>query len=376
MPRLIDLTNQTFGRLTVIERDYTKINKVHWLCKCDCGNPNTISVQGTNLRSGHTKSCGHCKEYEMINKKFGKLTVLEIDNNYKKQNNLTTKSIYFKVVCDCGNIITVLGASLRSGHTKSCGHCYEHDIIGKKFNRLFVLEEDKEKTKNNRQRNFKALCDCGNIISIRGDQLQSGKTQSCGCLQKEKATKDLSSQIFGYLKVLYPTDKRGSDGSIFWHCKCLRCGSECDVLSQYLQKGSTKSCGCLNTSYGEAKIQDILQINQILYEKEKNFEDCINPETNWKLRYDFYLPDYNRLIEFDGIQHFSYTNSGWNTKEYYDKAQQRDKIKNEYALNNNIDLIRIPYTEVNNINLELLLGTKFLIKKEEKDVVRNMESSS
>jgi hypothetical protein len=58
MGRLIDLTNQRFGRLTVLRRilPNTKDQKARWLCQCDCGNQ-TIST-GRDLRAGHTKSCG------------------------------------------------------------------------------------------------------------------------------------------------------------------------------------------------------------------------------------------------------------------------------------------------------------------------------
>lgn len=58
MPKLIDLTGQKFGRLTVIKRYENNIQnkKVLWECKCDCGK-STI-VQGGNLRNGHTRSCG------------------------------------------------------------------------------------------------------------------------------------------------------------------------------------------------------------------------------------------------------------------------------------------------------------------------------
>lgn len=73
------------------------------------------------------------------------------------------------------------------------------------------------------------------------------------------------------------------------------------------------------------------------------------------------MPDYNRLIEFDGEQHFKYTGAGWNTKENFEKTQKLDKIKNEYALNNNYSLVRIPYWERDNITLDMLLGDKHLI---------------
>lgn len=60
--KLKDMTGMKFGLLTVIERAPDKIvsgeKVVHWYCKCDCGNPELISVSGHSLRSGHTKGCG------------------------------------------------------------------------------------------------------------------------------------------------------------------------------------------------------------------------------------------------------------------------------------------------------------------------------
>lgn len=56
MGKLIDLTDQRFGRLTVIGRSGEQNRQVLWLCKCDCGQ--IITVTGGNLRSGNTKSCG------------------------------------------------------------------------------------------------------------------------------------------------------------------------------------------------------------------------------------------------------------------------------------------------------------------------------
>lgn len=67
MSKLIDLTGQRFGRLTVKERAGTYISPADlskaatWLCECDCGN--TTVVLGRNLRTGGTKSCGcFCRE--------------------------------------------------------------------------------------------------------------------------------------------------------------------------------------------------------------------------------------------------------------------------------------------------------------------------
>ena len=82
MGALIDLTGQKFGKLKVIERDFSKPKgKAYWICKCDCG---TIkSIVGTDLRSGRTSSCGcgialaarnHKRKLE--GERFGRLTVI------------------------------------------------------------------------------------------------------------------------------------------------------------------------------------------------------------------------------------------------------------------------------------------------------------
>ena len=56
MPKLIDLSGQRFGRLTVIERAANNGTKTMWECKCDCGNTKVVS--GSNLKNGNVKSCG------------------------------------------------------------------------------------------------------------------------------------------------------------------------------------------------------------------------------------------------------------------------------------------------------------------------------
>ena len=85
------------------------------------------------------------------------------------------------------------------------------------------------------------------------------------------------------------------------------------------------------------------------------FDDCVNPNTGVKLRFDFYIPSSNCCIEYDGEQHFLYqNNNGWNTKEHYEETIYRDNLKNQYCLSHNIKTIRIPYTNLNKISPEYL----------------------
>ena len=68
--------------------------------------------------------------------------------------------------------------------------------------------------------------------------------------------------------------------------------------------------------------------------------------------FDFYLPIYNICIEFDGIQH----KNGWNHKskilqeESFKIIKNNDNVKNNYCKDNNIELLRIPYSKIKKIN--------------------------
>ena len=73
--KLINLTGQKFGRLTVIKREYPNRNKKpQWLCKCECGTEKIID--GASLRTGHTKSCG-CLQKETV-ENIGNLNKLDL----------------------------------------------------------------------------------------------------------------------------------------------------------------------------------------------------------------------------------------------------------------------------------------------------------
>ena len=139
-----------------------------------------------------------------------------------------------------------------------------------------------------------------------------------------------------------------------WRCRC-DCGNEILVTAHHLKDGNTMSCGCQN-SRGEKKIQSILSKINIKYIQQKTFEKCRNPKTNKILFFDFYLPDYNTCIEYDGQQHFEYTNIGWMTKEKFDRTKFCDEIKNNFCKNNDIRLIRIPYYDFDKIDEQYLLS--------------------
>lgn len=226
-------------------------------------------------------------------------------------------------------------------------------LEGKRFGRLVVLCDDGTRD-NYKMVKWKCQCDCGNITYVRTNDLNSGHTKSCGCLakdiNKQKQTKDLIGQRFGKLTVLYLISDYKQRGRYnVWKCKC-DCGNLCNAVSRDLIIGHKKSCGCLK-SEGESLIQKILQNNHIHYLKEwTDDKKCKNLKTNGILRFDFYLPDYNCCIEYDGIQHFKDT--GWGN---FNTAKERDNFKTQYCKNHNIKLVRFSYKELNKINFDYLM---------------------
>lgn len=237
------------------------------------------------------------------------------------------------------------------------------DLSGQTFGRLKVLEYDEEASKNHSNGAYwKCQCECGNIKSVSSRYLRMGLTTSCGCYHSEIIKNDLTNQRFGKLIALHPTNKRFPGTQwVIWQCQC-DCGNTIEVPSALLKNGNTKSCGCLN-SIGELEISNILLKNNIKFEKEKQFLDLSYPGSNRHPRFDFYLPEQNRLIEFDGEQHFRIDQTNcWHCKQSLEERQEKDKIKNEYAKKNNIELVRIPYTIRHKITLETLLGSEYLIK--------------
>ena len=235
------------------------------------------------------------------------------------------------------------------------------DLTGKYFGRLKVIKRAEKNTSGNKPQ-WECECSCGSnkIIIVSGSHLRNGHTQSCGCLQKEKARavnfKDLTNQRFGNLLVLENSFSNSKSQSM-WKCKC-NCGSIIYVRGADLKNGHTKSCGCIN-SFGEKEISNILSKNGLDFKKQYTINSCRFQKTNALAKFDFAIFQKDQLqylIEYDGKQHFICDNSGgWNTEEEFIKRINNDQYKNEWCKKNNIPLIRVPYTLFGNISLDDLL---------------------
>ena len=133
---------------------------------------------------------------------------------------------------------------------------------------------------------------------------------------------------------------------------CPDCGKVFITSYYAFMKHNGQRCPeCTNVeSHGEYEVRMFLEQNGINYIPQYRFNDCKYKNT---LPFDFYLPDYNVLIEYDGEQHYKPVNWGCDKDErekLFKLTQIRDQIKTEYCKNNNIKLIRIPYYDFNNIS--------------------------
>lgn len=109
-------------------------------------------------------------------------------------------------------------------------------------------------------------------------------------------------------------------------------------------------CVLCSSSKGEREITRILNIYNLNFESQYKFDDCKFKQC---LPFDFYLPNYNCCIEFDGEQHYEIFEYFGGFDKFVD-TKIRDTIKNEYCKKNNIRLLRIPYWDYNNIE-EILI---------------------
>lgn len=290
------------------------------------------------------------KLLNLVGDKYGYWTVLSEGPRNK------TGARQWLCRCVCGKEKIILQSNLRSGKTKSCGCINKtQDLTGLKFNRLTVIEKNKELSKKRGESYWICKCDCGNIINVTSANLKNETTKSCGCYKSELASmlgkskfKDLTGQRFGRLKVLSLVGKDESNRYQYL-CEC-DCGNQIIVRASSLTSKNTKSCGqCTHISFGEEKIKQLLDENDIYYEYQKSFPSC-QYESGRYAKFDFYI-DNRYILEFDGKQHFEAT-SGWNTKEQVAITQKRDNFKNDWCKKNNIPIIRIPYIKLKTLVFE------------------------
>lgn len=193
----------------------------------------------------------------------------------------------------------------------------------------------------NKRTKLKLECPNGHYHEIRLDSFQNGS----GCKQcmKEKMTNNKYEAIKKINEKGYDvlSEYNGSHSNITLRCE------KGHIFESTYDRIINGGCGCpiCNESRGEKKINDFLKNNKIKFIRQYKYKDC---KCHKPLPFDFYLPQYNCCIEFDGEQHFKIIKHFGGIDTFIER-KIRDEIKNWYCQQNNIKLIRIPYWDFNNI---------------------------
>lgn len=243
-----------------------------------------------------------------------------------------------------------------------CPYC-----MGTKTNHRTFLEKFKNKRKDwdeyefltEYERNDKYVTvkhiPCGRIFDITPTALIHTKDK-CACVYGRYTNKHTFDILYQRIKeidsnyTLIDVPNKDSihtnkDKVVFRHEKCgtefktrphsfIHNGIRCPVCN--------KSILNAHDSFGVVAIEMWIRSKSLKYVREKTFNDLLSPK-NRKLRFDFYIPDMNLIIEYDGKQHFDTHTNRIFTQESYDRIHLHDDIKNKYCKKNNIDLIRIDY---------------------------------
>ena len=188
MSKALDLEGQKFGDLVVKEYlGYDKYNNRYWLCECTCGKQ--VKIRSTILTSGKKTHCG-CKNYlklNLINKKFGDLTVKEFAGSNKWKRRL------WLCECACGETGITTTYNLTSGRKTNCGCKKKLGLINQKFGDLVV----REITGINKYGDKVWLCECtcGNKIKVSTKMLKWGLKTHCGCKNKQEVKQEMTKHI-------------------------------------------------------------------------------------------------------------------------------------------------------------------------------------
>lgn len=130
----------------------------------------------------------------------------------------------------------------------------------------------------------------------------------------------------------------------YLRCRCVFDGYEWDIREDHLNAGHR--CPICKNSIGERRVKDYLILHDIKFIPQHYFDDC---RYQRPLLFDFYLPELNACIEYDGIQHFQPVDFAGKGQEWaemlFTETKLRDDVKNNYCRNNNIQLCRIKYTQ-------------------------------
>ena len=348
------------------------INNLHKLkLICKCGNIFEKSYASFK-KSPWCKYCGNKKSQDSHKLNYFDIKMY-IENNSNCQilsNKYERNSKNLKLRCECGKTFERSYAScdsiIQKNKILSCNDCKNIKLRNdRQFTLSYVIQYIKNKSNcqiqydiiyDNQDSKIYLKCECGELFETTFNKFKNRNKRQCNSCGIKMQIK---SQTLSYKYVSNFFMERNFN---LINKKYINCRQKLDVQCPHghifsicygkFQNG--RRCPICNMSSGEQIIYNWLILHGYNYKYNYTFDDCIYIN---KLRFDFAILNDNKeliyLIEYDGQQHFEPVRFNGISQEIadliFEKNIIRDDIKNQYCKDNNIELIRIPYWDLKNI---------------------------
>lgn len=264
-----------------------------------------------------------------------------VSTTYKRQKDK------LKFICSCGSPFeTNMDAFIRSNvrQCKKCGYkngatknaLSQEDFLKRAkvvFGDDFEIVECDYKNQNSIIQIRHKICK--ETFPRKASKIMNGKgiCGVCGSNIKRDIT-DVQKEINSFSSEIKVLEYVNSNHIILEH---ITCGEKVIRSMSELRKHKGFNCPKCKSSYGSRKITQYLIDKNIYFKKEFIFNDC---KLKKPLPFDFYIPEYNVLIEYDG-EHHDRPLKHWGGQKKFELVKKRDEIKTNYCLKNNIPLLRI-----------------------------------
>lgn len=337
--------------------------------KCICGRFFEMNI--LSFVSDNKRYCNYCsksrrfysnKYIEAIKKRCNDLNYTLLDDDIHKAGDK------FRYICnkhsDKGVLISSYNNMITAGNgCKYCGfesrgikhRISKDDIIKVLTEKGFTyIDHDYTRRTSNSSSKVRIHCIC-NKHKNKGVQyldyynLQHNKVGCKYCAGKERTKDDLQTEFDKDYRNITILDFISYRNIVV---QCDKCGYIWETTGVNINSGH--GCPRCNMSNFEKKIESVLLDNNIKYIQQYKYDDCrdINP-----LPFDFYLSDFNVLIEVDGQGHYKPINFGGisdhEAQLHYETTKRHDQIKDKYCESHSIKLIRIPYFTIDNKDVDL-----------------------
>lgn len=326
------------------------------LCSCE---KNIFSRTFSAFKNKHLYKCSECNgyinwSYELAKQYIESLGYILVSTEYKNTGDKLT-------LCDTNGYYLMISLNkLQLGRTP-----YKFDVNNpytiqniklwcKLNNKPFELVSD---TYSGNKKYLSWQCikeNCKEYFEMSWSDIFSKNSACPYCVGKKVGLSNcVATKRPELIKEWHPTKNGnltpydvtiGCNKYAWWKCK--DCGHEWNTIISNRSGKINSGCPECNKSKGEKKIKEIFDLNCIYYIPQKEFDRLIGLGGS-NLSYDFYLPNHNYLIEYQGQFHDG--SSGEYSKKNLKKQQEHDRRKREYAKLNNYNLLEIWYWDFDRI---------------------------